>query len=302
MAQTLFQLLSGEESPTAQRKKTKEESKARREYNKQEKVQKARMHSLLDILGLAPIAGEPFDLLSAYLYGQEGNLEQAAYSGASAVPFLGAGAFVTRKGAGGMMKYFNQLKWYEQGLLRLQEVISKGKGKYDHIKEHVDKLYGKLNRYLGTEELAPTQARIGFKQQQKGAAKLRELDKGKAKQLEDEFKLLGMEGDEIAEVLGDFEKKAKSGGRVSPAPTKQELAIVKKKRVEREYIDQPVYKNIGGQMQDVSESNRIARQRAAIKHQRKGTIGEKYYDEGADIETEMTSQMRSLITRRGIEE
>ena len=299
MAQTLFQLLSGEESPAAQRQKTKEESAARREYNKQEKVQKSRMHSLLDFLGLAPGVGAAPDLLSAYLYGQEGDLEKAGWSLGASVPGLGVGAYLGK--TGGMMKYLNQLEWYEKGLLKLQETISQGKGKYDHISEHVNKLYHKLHLYLGEASKAPTKSRKGFKQQQKGAAQLREFDKSKVKVLEDEFKLLAIDGgDEIAEIVGSYQKKAKSGGRVAPAPTKAELDLKKQQRIDREYIDQDVYKTIGGQKVKVDPT--IQRQRQAVEHQRAGTIGEKYYDDPGDIAGEMTNDMRRLIRRRGIEE
>ena len=298
MAQTLFQLLSGEESPSAQRQKTKEESAARREYNKQEKVQKSRMHSLLDFLGLAPGVGAAPDLLSAYLYGQEGDLEKAGWSLGASVPGLGVGAYLGK--TGGMMKYLNQLEWYEKGLVKLQETISQGAGKYDHIAEKVNKLYHKLNLYLGEASKAPTKARKGFKQQQKGAAKLREFDKSKVKLLETELEKLAIDGgDEVAEIVGTYQKRAKSGGRIAPAPTKAELDLKKQQRIDREYIDQDVYRTIGGQKVKVDPT--IERQRRAMEHQRSGTIGEKYYDEPDDIAGEMTDQMEKLVHRLGVE-
>ena len=143
MAKTLFEMLSGGETPAQQRQRTREESEARRDYNRQEGVQKKRLHSALDMLGMVPVAGEPADLLNMALYGIEGKPKEAAISGAAMVPGLGVAAMAGKK-----FPNLFKLEWYEQTLDYMKNVVNaQGYGNKE-VKNIINNAHKRLTTYL----------------------------------------------------------------------------------------------------------------------------------------------------------
>ena len=74
----LFGILSGGKTPEEQRKLARQQPKP-----------KLGVHEALDLLGSIPLAGEPADLLNAFLYASKGKKGDAAISLLASTPMLG---------------------------------------------------------------------------------------------------------------------------------------------------------------------------------------------------------------------
>jgi hypothetical protein len=85
----LFGILSGGFSPKELRKRKKLSANQKRELAKKQPKPELNIHSALDLVGRAPLVGEPADILNAALYWGKGDKSGALWSLLGALPVLG---------------------------------------------------------------------------------------------------------------------------------------------------------------------------------------------------------------------
>jgi hypothetical protein len=222
MAKTLFEMLSGGMSPDEQRQKTKEESESRREFNRQEGVQKKRLHSALDMIGLAPGVGEPADLLNMALYGLEGKPKEAAISGAAMVPGLGVAAIAGKK-----FPNLFKLEWYEQTLDYMKNVVNaEGYGNKE-VKNIINNAHKRLTTYLKGEGKKNRPKRIlrSANAPNKGVAErqIRRQDELSLELAQKELRSASVQDKSLNNILKMTDEKIAKGEFV-PKPVKKNVA------------------------------------------------------------------------------
>ena len=229
MAKTLFEMLSGGVSPAEQRQNTKEESAARREANRQEGVQKKRLHTALDMIGLAPGVGEPADLLNMALYGLEGKPKEAAISGAAMVPFVGGVSMASKYAA----KYPDliRLEWARDGIEKYKNIIDATKGTDKALTTRVKRLWSKIDQYLNSSVKKSRQSKMS--NPQLGVGDVRKADESVFASVDKEIRDLAGQDEKMSIIARQMDDSVAKGLKV--APPKE---IVKKK-VKKETLIRP---------------------------------------------------------------
>ena len=236
MAKTLFQMLSGGLTPAEQRQRTEEESEARREYNRQEGIQKKRLHTALDLIGIAPGVGEPADLLNMALYGLEGKPKEAAISGAATVPFIGGAAVVSKYAA----KYpdFIRLEWARDGIEKYKNIIDATIGADPILVNRVKNMLVKIERYLGSGVKKSRQSKMSNPQLSVGD--VRKADQSVMGSIDKELIDIAKQDPKMEIIVKQIDEKVAKGLKVAPPPQ------LKVKRYDEKLIRPPQFSRSGG--------------------------------------------------------
>ena len=229
MSKTLFELLSGGDTPEQQRQNTREESEARRDYNKQEGVQKKRLHTALDMIGLAPGIGEPADLLNMALYGLEGKPKEAAISGAATVPFVGGIGMASKYAA----KYPDliRLEWARDGIEKYKNIINATKGADPILVKRVKNICNKIDQYLNSSVKKSRQSKMS--NIHLGVGDVRKADESVFSSVDKEIRDLAGQDENMSIIAKQMDDSISKGLKVVPPKE-----IVKKK-VKKETIIRP---------------------------------------------------------------